>query len=457
MAGFTLTATQVFPPGTSVGAYQAFSAEAPAGGPTTAVVNTQTMGTSNLTFTGLEDGVRYWAYAQVGGAHRYIGFIPGTDVAEEDSLEGLSLTLGSGDDVTVYASGVTGQVGNVRLGTSGAPTEDVGPALKVSRTGAVTRAAIEALGGAGTDGSDQLAAVMGVSSGTADEEVQGIGVAGFAKSASTVGFPGNDACGVYGAGRALSTSDGVLGLGVFASGRRDTDDSRANGLEVAVGNYSGVADSYNSSGFTDTTGIWITAPGDAQAGAAIVIGKPTGRQQFDVGFGVPSGYDSIKTATFRDDGSALRSIDIRGAHTSGAIQVAETAGDVAFGASASSAAKLYVKASDDAQFPLLLRAHSATQSVALFEVQDSSLALMFRVGPSGNVTLKDGGSIAVGTSTGTKIGIAANAKIGFWNSTPVVQPTAVADAAGGATIDAEARTALNALLAKLRTIGLIAT
>ena len=34
---------------------------------------------------------------------------------------------------------------------------------------------------------------------------------------------------------------------------------------------------------------------------------------------------------------------------------------------------------------------------------------------------------------------------------------AVADAAGGATIDAEARTALNALLARLRTHGLIAT
>lgn len=38
-----------------------------------------------------------------------------------------------------------------------------------------------------------------------------------------------------------------------------------------------------------------------------------------------------------------------------------------------------------------------------------------------------------------------------------IQGAAVADAAGGATIDAEARTALNALLARLRTHGLIAT
>ena len=35
--------------------------------------------------------------------------------------------------------------------------------------------------------------------------------------------------------------------------------------------------------------------------------------------------------------------------------------------------------------------------------------------------------------------------------------SAVADVTGGATVDAEARTAINALLAELRTIGLIAT
>lgn len=45
------------------------------------------------------------------------------------------------------------------------------------------------------------------------------------------------------------------------------------------------------------------------------------------------------------------------------------------------------------------------------------------------------------------------------NGTKVLgtQEAAVADAAGGATVDAEARTALNALLARLRTHGLIAT
>jgi len=61
------------------------------------------------------------------------------------------------------------------------------------------------------------------------------------------------------------------------------------------------------------------------------------------------------------------------------------------------------------------------------------------------------------TTTGTKIGTATGQKFSFWNATPVIQPTAVVDAAGGGTIDAEARTALNALLARLRTVGMVAT
>lgn len=63
---------------------------------------------------------------------------------------------------------------------------------------------------------------------------------------------------------------------------------------------------------------------------------------------------------------------------------------------------------------------------------------------------------------GSSSGAAANLYMGtslFRGSTKVVgaQGAAVADAAGGATVDAEARTAINTLLARLRTHGLIAT
>ena len=41
----------------------------------------------------------------------------------------------------------------------------------------------------------------------------------------------------------------------------------------------------------------------------------------------------------------------------------------------------------------------------------------------GTLTLLDGANIVFGTTTGTKIGTAASQKIGFYNTTPIVQPT----------------------------------
>jgi hypothetical protein len=70
----------------------------------------------------------------------------------------------------------------------------------------------------------------------------------------------------------------------------------------------------------------------------------------------------------------------------------------------------------------------------------------------GGISLLDQ-DVVLGTTTGTKIGTATTQKIGFWNATPVVQPTAVADATDAASVI----TQLNALLAKLRTLGIIAT
>lgn len=76
---------------------------------------------------------------------------------------------------------------------------------------------------------------------------------------------------------------------------------------------------------------------------------------------------------------------------------------------------------------------------------------------SGTWNLADGMAFVFGATTGTKIGTGATQKIGFWNATPVVQPSAVADPSGGATVDTEARAAVADLLSRLRTLGLIAT
>jgi hypothetical protein len=61
--------------------------------------------------------------------------------------------------------------------------------------------------------------------------------------------------------------------------------------------------------------------------------------------------------------------------------------------------------------------------------------------------------IVTDTTTGTKIGTGTTQKLGFFNATPAVQPAAVADA----TDAASTQDRLNDLLARLRTLGLIAT
>lgn len=62
-------------------------------------------------------------------------------------------------------------------------------------------------------------------------------------------------------------------------------------------------------------------------------------------------------------------------------------------------------------------------------------------------------NVTFGTGTGTKLGTNTTQKIGFWNTTPVVQPTGIVDADG--TL-ADITTKFNSLLAKLESVGLLA-
>lgn len=75
--------------------------------------------------------------------------------------------------------------------------------------------------------------------------------------------------------------------------------------------------------------------------------------------------------------------------------------------------------------------------------------------------------MAIGTTTGSKIGTAANQKIGFWNATPVVQRTTIA-AVDSSTVDGtygaqeqavlgDLRTKFDDLVTKLKAIGILAS
>lgn len=70
----------------------------------------------------------------------------------------------------------------------------------------------------------------------------------------------------------------------------------------------------------------------------------------------------------------------------------------------------------------------------------------------------DGRNIQFATGTGTKIGTEPTQKLAFWGDTPIAQPSAIADVSGGGgDSDGTARSKINALLAALRTTGIIDT
>lgn len=102
-------------------------------------------------------------------------------------------------------------------------------------------------------------------------------------------------------------------------------------------------------------------------------------------------------------------------------------------------------------FPALKRS-STTLQVRLAD--DSAFAAFECAGLTlnGNLTASTR-NIVTDTTTGTRIGTATTQLLGFWNATPAVQPAAVADATDAASTQAR----LNDLLARLRTIGILAT
>jgi hypothetical protein len=74
------------------------------------------------------------------------------------------------------------------------------------------------------------------------------------------------------------------------------------------------------------------------------------------------------------------------------------------------------------------------------------------------VKAKGTGTLTLGQATGSvQIATVATDKIGLYDATPVVRANHIIDAAGGAVNDAEARTAINAVLVALENIGILKT
>lgn len=127
MSAITLQASDRFPVGTSVGAYTraawpgASTSNPDAAAPSGAAVETQNVAADgSLTFTTLTDAVVYFAYAQVGGQHRLVRFVPGLKASGADLAEmkrqGL-LPTGAIDETMPRVGNVSNIAGMLASGT----------------------------------------------------------------------------------------------------------------------------------------------------------------------------------------------------------------------------------------------------------------------------------------------------------------------------------------------------
>jgi hypothetical protein len=234
------------------------------------------------------------------------------------------IKIGTGDLVIGYYN-LTPSVFDARRGTAAAPDLLPQPVAKVSRTAKLTRAVIEAAGAsAAADGVDFAAAFAANVVGTVDNEVQVVGLAGFASSTSTVdpgvAIGGDDSCGVYGVGWTKESGTGA-GIGGFFLGRRDNNVGRACGAEIHAANYGTLDSAYDPAGNVPVKGIWLNCSGNADSACGLVLSNAFGRQ-YEVGIGFTAQVAGGKTGgvrvnSIRDDSYSITSYALNGSHTYG--------------------------------------------------------------------------------------------------------------------------------------------
>ncbi len=240
----------------------------------------------------------------------------------------------TGDPQSIYVA-TTGQEVDIAIGTAAVPDTSLNPPVKVVRSVSILRASIAG------DGGEQLAAITGITSGNAANQVQTVGIYGGAKNVGTSngGSGGVDACGVYAVGRILTAGIGT-GIGAYVQGRADSNaaGAKANGIEVRCSNFTTVAGTLTVAGFSNFTGAWINCDGNANSSVGLAFGNPFGFQwltgihfnaQVNGGFTGPAINESI-----RDDSTSATSIAINGTHASAAIAVNAGSGPVVVGGTA---------------------------------------------------------------------------------------------------------------------------
>lgn len=486
-----------------------------------------------------------------------IGTGPGTSAWSDD------VDIGAGDDVRLYSI-ASNRVGGQRLtiskGTSASPDTSPRPLVKINRYADVPDAEF---GVSGTDGGEDLAALVVANEFPASSTNQPVAVLGIAKHSGTAGGSGSrwpDATGGY--FRGWTTGAGAVGrgIGLFAQGYSNSTLGRADAAQLVSSNGSGSPHSVHTTGISGSTGAWICAAG-SRSGAGVQVGNGFGAQ-FDVGFhvngqtsasptatvqtasvanptvitttaahGLEDGDQVVitgsnstpsidgtytatvtgtttftipvnvtvqgtagsitgrigaaRTAAFRDDSNAASGLEIRGSHSTAAVNLSQAVGGNAIwipNAGTDTTGKGRVVATNKTGTGVVTVAKYDSSGILTLGAEDqvTSTKIHYFTGgawiPSGTIGLLatnmagngtrrildynssgvlsigagaeasiysavyhtfaagiyvGAGDIVTDTTTGTKIGTSTSQKLGFFNATPIVKPTGVAVSAAG--------------------------
>lgn len=280
-----------------------------------------------------------------------------------------TLTVGTGDNLNFNgAVTTTGQKILVSKGTTAAPDTTDDPLVKVQRKISIPGATI----GESRDGADEAAAFASYAYGDVDNEIQPVGVLGYAQNlgdTNPAGTAAPDAVGLYGVGMITGTGVGTA-LGGFFYGRSDSADGKVSTVEIQSYNGTGSDHSVQSAGFDASHAMWITANGGHRSASGILFGNPFGRQ-FETGIFFNAQVNGALTgptlnADIRTDSNALHALHIKGTHTTAAILVESGAGPVRLGAAAASQASALLEVlTGSTTTPLVNVAASGNQSVSI--------------------------------------------------------------------------------------------